>query len=204
MKKSIFKADKKYTFKDYFDMPYPIEEIIAALGYQYQLSSLTLPQSQQFNHQAIQELQKSFYTVLPKVNLSSEAARREFLISPLLFEMAKETDVKFYIEYPVEVNHLLSGYLDYLIYSPKNLIVIEAKRGDLDKGFNQLAAELIALDMYEADCQDELFYGVVTVGDIWRFAVLNRKQKKISRDMRNYTIPEHVEEIFSILIGITR
>jgi len=27
--------------------------------------------------------------------------------------------------------------------------VIEAKKGDMDKGFNQLTAEMIALDMYE-------------------------------------------------------
>lgn len=31
----------------------------------------------------------------------------------------------------------------------QELIIIEAKNGDLDKGFNQLAAEMIALDQYE-------------------------------------------------------
>jgi hypothetical protein len=41
--------------------------------------------------------------------------------------------------------------LDYLIRSNQELLIIEAKKGDLDKGFNQLSAQLIALDKYDED-----------------------------------------------------
>jgi hypothetical protein len=92
--------------------------------------------------------------------------------------------------------------LDYLIRSKQNLIIIEAKKGDIDKGFNQLAAELIALDKYE-DEKSYLIYGAVTIGELWRFAILNRKTKYITKDIQNFTIPEDVETIFRILVGIT-
>jgi hypothetical protein len=48
------------------------------------------------------------------------------------------------IEYPVKVNNLLQGNLDYLIRSIYSLIVVEAKRDDLTCGFTQLAVEAIA------------------------------------------------------------
>jgi hypothetical protein len=57
------------------------------------------------------------------------------------------------------------------------LIVIEAKKGDLDKGFNRLVAELIALDKYEEN-------------EVWRFALLHRKEKKLVKDVDFQRIQE--------------
>jgi hypothetical protein len=201
MKKSIFKEGKKYTFSDYFFLPNPIEEIVAELGYAYSLEVLQLPKSETCNVDSVNTLKENYYKVLPKISLNSETAKREFLIAPVLFELAKATDSKINVEYPIEIDEKLSGYLDYLVRSKQELIVIEAKKGDIDKGFNQLAAELIALDKYE-DETDGLLYGVVTIGEMWVFSVLDRKNKKITRDMHNYTIPEDVEDIFRILVGI--
>ncbi|MCI5210225.1 MAG: hypothetical protein D3910_15855 [Candidatus Electrothrix sp. ATG2] len=67
--------------------------------------------------------------------------------------------------------------MDYLVRNKQELIVIEAKKGDIDKGFNQLAAELIALDKYE-DETDGYLYGVVTIGEMGVFYTLERKDKK--------------------------
>lgn len=53
------------------------------------------------------------------------------------------------IEYPVKVNNLLQGNLDYLIRSIHSLIVVQAKRDDLTRGFTQLAVEAIALSMVQ-------------------------------------------------------
>jgi len=201
VKKNIFKEDRKYTFRDYFYLPNPIEEIAAALGYTYSLEVLQLPTSETCDIDSVQTLKENYYKVLPKISLNSETAKREFLIAPLLFELAMATDSKINVEYPIEIDEQLSGYLDYLIRNEQELIVIEAKKGDIDKGFNQLAAELIALDKYE-DEADGYLYGVVTIGEMWVFCVLDRKKKKITRDMHNYTIPEDVEGIFRILVGI--
>jgi len=135
MKKPIFVENKKYTFKDYFDLPYPTEEIVAALGYTYSLGMINLPKSETCNTDSIKILQENYYQVLPKINLTSEAAKREFLIAPILFEVAKESNSKMNVEYPIDIDDKLSGYLDYLIRSKQALIVIEAKKGDIDRGF---------------------------------------------------------------------
>ncbi|MDU9047704.1 MAG: hypothetical protein Q3M30_02560 [Candidatus Electrothrix sp. Rat3] len=201
MKKSIFKEGKKYTFSDYFYLPNPVEDIVAELGYSYSLEVLQLPTSTSCDVESVNNLKRTYYNVLPKISLNSETAKREFLIAPVLFELAKETDSKINVEYPIDVSELLSGYLDYLIRYKQELIVIEAKKGDIDRGFNQLAAELIALDQYEEE-GGSILYGVVTIGEMWVFSMLDRKNKKIIRDMHNYTIPEDVEDIFRILVGI--
>jgi hypothetical protein len=99
------------------------------------------------------------------------------------------------------LNDKLSGLVDYLIRSKQNLIVIEAKKGDLDKWFNQLAIEMIALDQYE-ECGLLNFYGAVTVGDSWKFAILQRQEKRIIKDIHSYRIPEDIEDVYSILKGI--
>ena len=91
--------------------------------------------------------------------------------------------------------------MDYLIKSANNLIVIEAKKGDLEKGFNQLAIEMIALDKYEDNALNLLF-GAITLGDIWRFGVLHRQEKLLTKDMNAYVLPADLERLFSILLGI--
>ncbi|WP_133511831.1 hypothetical protein [Candidatus Thiosymbion oneisti] len=106
------------------------------------------------------------------------------------------------MEYAIEVDGRLIGSLDYLIRLKQELIVIEAKKGDLDKGFNQLSAELIALDKYEEGNENDRLYGAITVGDIWKFGVLERKRQHITKDIDSFTIPGDLERVFSILIGI--
>jgi hypothetical protein len=201
MKKPILKEGKKYTFLDYFDLPNPIEDIVSELGYSYSLELIEIPKSDSCNVESVKNLRNNYYKVLPKISLNSEAAKREFLIAPVLFELAKETNSKINVEYPIEVNEKLGGYLDYLIRHKQELIVIEAKKGDIDRGFNQLAAELIALDKYEEE-ECDILYGAVTIGEMWIFSTLNREDKHITRDMHHYTIPEDVEDIFRILVGI--
>ena len=202
MKKQILIDGKKYTFKDYFELSNPIEEIVKELGYSYSLGILNLPKNENINIESIKLLKENYYKVLPKINLNSEAAKREFLIAPILFEIAKETDSKINLEYPINVDDKLSGYLDYLIQSKQKIIVIEAKKGDIDKGFNQLAAELIALDKYEEEEGGECLYGAITIGEMWKFTILDRKSKHITKDIHNYTIPDNVEQVFAILMGI--
>jgi len=202
MKKSVFKEGKKYTFSDYFEMPNPTEEIINELGYSYSLGVLELPQSKNCDIASVSTLKDNYYKVLPKISLESEAAKREFLIAPILFEVVKSTDSKISLEYLIEIDDRLGGYLDYLIRSKQNIVIIEAKKGDIDKGFNQLSAELIAFDKYDDESRT-LIYGAVTIGELWRFSILNRKTKNITKDIHSFTIPEDVETIFKVLVGIT-
>lgn len=140
--------------------------------------------------------------MIPRIHLNSEFTKREFLIAPLIIELARNSAVKINVEYPVDIDDKLSGVLDYLLRAKQELIVTEAKRKDLDNGFNQLAAELIALDKYEDDGVGDVLYGAITLGDLWKFGTLDRERKHITKDIHSYTIPDNTEAVFSIVMGI--
>lgn len=202
MKKSIFNEGQKYTFSDYFNMPYSTEEIVTALGYRFSTSVLALPKCTDFDDAIIERLNALYYAIIPKINLNSELAKREFLIAPLLIELTRHAEIKIDVEYPLYFNEQLAGSLDYLLTSRQDLIVIEAKKKDLDSGFNQLAAELIALDYHEDNTEIDILYGAVTLGDVWKFATLNRATKQLCKDIDSYVIPSHTDEVFAVLMGI--
>ena len=203
MGKLVFKEGKKYTFSDYFDFNNPTEDIANNFGYSFETKKLKLPLKKLVHIKEIQQLQDKFYQILPNINLNSEMAKREFMIAPVLWGIMPYVNAKINVEYSIEINQKLSGSLDYFIHSEQELIVIEAKKGDLDKGFNQLVSEMIALDKYESqEGNFELIYGAVSIGELWRFGFLDRKNKQIYRDIHTYRIPEDIEKIFYILIGI--
>ena len=204
MARPILKKDKKYTFSDYFDMNNPPEEIVAELGYALRAEVLKLPRRSP-DASVVSEMQAEFTETLPYIRLTSEIGKREFLVAPVLREVVRQTQVSLFSEYQIEVNDKLSGTLDYLIRAHSKLIVIEAKKSDLEKGFNQLAAEMIALDQYDQqDDPSAELYGALTVGELWRFAVLQRPQKLLLRDLRAYRVPEDLNDLLSILLGIVQ
>ncbi len=203
MGKLNFKEGKKYTFIDYFDFNNPPEEIANEFGYQFDTQILEFPLAKELESSEIKKLQATFYENLPKITLNSEMAKRDFMIAPLLWEIIRHVKAKINVEYPIEIDDKLGGILDYLIYSEQEIIIIEAKTGDMEKGFNQLIAELIAMDKYQSDNESYL-YGAVSIGELWRFALLNRKGKNILRDLHTYRVPEDIEELFSIIIGILK
>jgi hypothetical protein len=200
--RSIFKEGKKYTFSDYFELGNPTEEIVASLGYALITKAVALPRSHAVSQENTDRISSTYYALLPKVSLSSETAKREVMIAPVLHSVIQAANAKLNIEYPVEVNDKLSGTIDYLFRAPQNLIVIEAKKGDLERGFNQLAAEMIAMDKYEEPSAMKNIYGAITIGEVWRFAVLERKDKRLLKDVHTFRFPEDISEIFSILSGM--
>jgi len=202
MKKSIFQQNKRYSFSDYFNLSHPVEEIVAELGYQIQVEEIKFPILANIDMTVIHQLIKSYHQLLPKISFNSETAKREFLIAPLLYQVVLKTDSKLNIEYPIDINDKLNGWLDYLIRSQQEIVVIEAKKGDLEKGFTQLAAEMIALDYYEDEGQPSHLYGAITIGEVWRFAVLDRKNKKIKKDINLFRFPQDAQDLFAVLLGI--
>jgi hypothetical protein len=202
MKKSIFQENRKYTFSDYFDMVNPIDEIVGEFGYSFSIEGLDLPRYTDYDPGVIQRLNDIFYTVFPKITLTSEIAKREFLIAPIMVELARNADVRINTEYLLNIDDRLGGSLDYLVKARQELIVIEAKKKDIDSGFNQLAVELIALDKYEDNRREGFLYGAVTLGDIWKFGILDRGKKHIVKNIHSHTIPDDIEQVFSILMGI--
>jgi len=196
----LFREGKKYTFSDYFEFNNPTKEIIEEFGYQYRFSQLKLPRCLK-EFEPLTRLRETYIKKLPLISLNSEAAKREFYISPLLLEMLEYIQAEIDVEYPLDAGENLSGTIDYLIKFTNSFVIIEAKKGDMEKGFNQLAVELIALDK-TLKTEQATLYGAVTLGDVWRFGALTRAEKLLQKDMNAYTILSDLEEILSILIGI--
>ncbi|MEM7727409.1 MAG: hypothetical protein AAF208_13735 [Cyanobacteria bacterium P01_A01_bin.45] len=196
---SILNKNSNYSFPSYFELSNDTDEILAEFDYTFTRQRLKLPKTNR-EIPGLRELRNSIEETIPYVTLCSEAAKREILIAPVLSRVAVICKRILRIEYPIKVNNLLQGNLDYFIQSQYNLIVSEAKRDDLTKGFTQLAVELIAIAMLEE--LPNILYGVVTMGDVWVFGVLEQSSHNITRDIASYTLPDDLEEIVKILVGI--
>ena len=81
------------------------------------------------------------------------------------------------------------------------MLIIDAKKGDMEKGFNQLAVELIAADKV-SESNAKILYGVVTSGDMWRFGLLYRDEKMLKKDMNGYILPRDLTPLFTVMLGI--
>ena len=198
-KTKILQEGASYTFRSYFELPNDTDEVLAEFGYRFERQRLQLPKTtREIEH--LSELQQQLEETIPFVTLNSEAAKREILIAPVLTRVAVICRRLLRIEYPLKLNEQLQGNLDYFIKSERGLIVIEAKRDDLTRGFTQLAVELIALAMLEE--LQEVLYGVVTIGELWVFGKLERSTNTIIRDIGSYTLPDDLAELVRILVGI--
>jgi len=61
---------------------------------------------------------------------------------------------------------------------------------------------MIALDKYEEDNTPEILYGAITIGEVWRFAILKREIKTIVKDINIFRFPQDTKDILAILMGI--
>lgn len=181
-------------------MVYEPEDILAEFGYGLRRSPLSLPQSTT-DLDRLDNLKTRIEESLPYISLTSEAARRELLIAPILLDVVHYTHAQLRIEYPLTVTEQLKGSLDYYLYSVGKLLVIEAKNADLAKGFTQLAVELIALDKWTDNAQP-ILQGAVSTGDIWQFGILHREQKQIQQGLTLYRVPDDLESLIRILVKI--
>ncbi|MFN6516606.1 MAG: hypothetical protein RMY29_019170 [Nostoc sp. CreGUA01] len=196
----ILKPDETYTFRKYFDLRFAPTDILRELGATFTKAAINLPLStNKINRLA--DLKERLEEAITRVSLTSEAARREVLIAPILLEVAHITESTINIEYPIEVNQYLRGDLDYYLQSKQDILVVEAKQADLTRGFTQLAVELIALDRWvESDAI--VLYGAVTTGDIWQFGSFQREKRMVTQDLMLYRVPTDLEVLMQILVGI--
>jgi len=197
-KNKILQAGKKYFFSDYSELKYPTEDILVELGYGYIQTPLELPK---IDIGSFASLQSAMVKRLPKVTLNSETARREFYVSPFIWDLLDRLDFRLKVEYPVEVNDYLRGLLDYLLQMEQNVVVLEAKKADVDRGFTQLAVELIAVSQSVENIPANL-YGAITTGNLWQFGMLDTVNKIVYRDVNEFLILQHMDELASILTGL--
>ena len=194
----ILKLDESYTFSKYFELAFDIEDILADLGCQFDRANLVLPTIDLALD--LRELQEQLSDGIQYVSITSEQARREFLIAPVIRTVCRQMKQQVKVEYPIIVSQWLKGTLDYYF---RDLLVIEAKRDNLENGFTQLAAELIALDQWTTSDRP-ILYGAFTTGNDWRFGMFNRSTRCVTQDLKLYRVPEELGQLVSILVGLIR
>lgn len=199
----ILKPDESYTFRRYFELKFAPADILRELGANLTKANLNLPVASftEIELRRIQNLRERLEEAILRVSLTSEAARREVLIAPILLEVAHITEANINIEYPIEVDRHLRGDLDYYLQSQHNILVVEAKQADLTRGFTQLAVELIALDRW-IESDEPLLFGAVTTGDIWQFGSFERQSQRVTQDLILYRVPTDLDILISILVKI--
>jgi hypothetical protein len=196
----IIQADQSYSFSDYFKLNFAPQDILAYFGVLLQRRSLKLPQYDGDLDRLI-DLKSRIEESLPRLSLTSEMARREFLIAPVLTDLLHYTQATLNVEYPVAVSNQLKGSLDYLLQNKQTFLVIEAKNEDLERGFVQLAIELIALDQW-IESDQLIIHGAISTGNIWQFGQFDRQSRIITQDLDLYRVPTDLSDLLRILVDI--
>ncbi|TVQ06710.1 MAG: hypothetical protein EA368_16340 [Leptolyngbya sp. DLM2.Bin27] len=197
---AIIQADQSYTFADYFKLNFAPQDILAYFGVTLQRQSLTLPRYAG-PLDRLSDLKTRIEESLPRLGLTSEMARREFLIAPVLTDVLHYTQASLNVEYPVAVSNQLKGSLDYLLQNGHAFLVIEAKNEDLERGFVQLAIELIALDQW-IDSDQTVLQGAISTGNIWQFGQFDRQARHVTQDLDLYRVPADLEDLLRVLVHV--
>jgi hypothetical protein len=148
-------------------------------------------------------------------DISTEKARSEFIIAPVLVEVRRQCQRRISIfsgvEFTVDVAQGLRGVCDFLIsLSPLQLTiqapvvsVVEAKNENMKAGIAQCTAEMLAAQKFNTLRGRALpaVYGAVTTGILWRF--LRLQDTTVAVASTEHTI-EQVEQIVGILVGMVK
>ena len=201
-KAPVIQPDQAYTFADYFKLKFEPRDILAYFEASLQKQTLNFPlYSGELDR--LKDLKQRIEESLPRLSLTSEAARREFLIAPVLVDILHYTEATLSVEYPIVVSDQLKGSLDYYLQNKDNFLIIEAKNEDLERGFVQLAIELIALDQW-TDSTQPVLQGAVSTGTIWQFGRFERQTRQVTQDLNLYRVPADVEELSRILVALLK
>ncbi len=195
---AIIKPEQSYTFSDYFKLNFAPQDILAHFSVSLQRRFLDLS-LYDGPLDRLNDLRSRIEESLPRLSLTSEMARREFLIAPVITDLLHYTNATLNVEYPVAVSNQLKGSLDYLLQNDQTFVVIEAKNEDLERSFVQLAIELIALDQW-IESEQPIIRGAISTGNIWQFGQFSRQSREVTQDLNLYRVPADLEELLRILI----
>jgi hypothetical protein len=204
----IIAADQPYTYSKYFELRIDPIDLCEYFGYSLSLQELKLLEAM-VEPLDIAALKRRISKISTRLISRNEQAKREMLVAPVIEFVVEASDALIRIEYPVNVSAQLQGNVDYLISIDNflQLLVIALRFDDLDYGFTQLMAELIALDQWErspAVEQQPILIGAVTTGVVWQFARLNRQSKQIIQGVNAWRSPEDLEAIVQMLVRSLR
>jgi hypothetical protein len=140
----------------------------------------------------------------------SEKARSELIVSPVLVELLHLADHQIQLfsgeEFNVDRERGLNGFCDFLltkstissIIQAPIVMLVEAKKEELDLGWGQCTAEMVAAQIFNANKDEPIpvVYGCVTSGKFWQF--LKLQDKDLTLDLNQYPVTS-VDRILGIL-----
>jgi hypothetical protein len=147
--------------------------------------------------------------------LKSEKAKSEFLIGPVLLEVRRHLAHRISLfsgeEFTVDPSIGLSGICGFLISQSAEqleieapvIVIVEAKKADLNTGMGQCMAEMVAAQRFnlEADRPPAPVYGCVSSGTLWRFLRLTDQQ--VSIDVENHLLTP-IDRLLGILVWMAK
>ena len=145
--------------------------------------------------------------------IGTEKAKSEMIVADVLVELREQLNLSISlfsgIDFNVDDERGLTGVCDFLIsLSPVQfvleapvIVLVEAKKDDLEVGLGQCVAEMIAAQHFNAEKGNDIprIYGAITSGREWRF--LKLEGKKLYIDMAVYPIAQ-CDKILGILASM--
>lgn len=127
---------------------------------------------------------------------SSEKARSEFIIAPILLEMEKRNHEAFAIfsgeRLDLDDEQGLKGECDFILSKgPISTTIqtpifslVEAKKNDVKEGLGQCVAQMLGANIYNQQQGNDIdvIYGCVTTGEDWQFLRLENNTIFIDSD----------------------
>ena len=154
-------------------------------------------------------------TVPWAIAVGTEKAKSELIIAPALLEVKRLLNRQISVfsgtDFTVDIAAGLNGVCDFLISrSPEQfeiespaVMLVEAKRDNINSGLGQCIAEMVAAQRFNEINNNSIpiIYGSVTTGTAWRFMKL--EGQIVTIDVTDYPFPP-VETILSMLVWMVR
>jgi hypothetical protein len=154
-------------------------------------------------------------TVPWAIAVGTEKAKSELIIAPALLEVKRLLNRQISVfsgtDFTVDIAAGLNGVCDFLISrSPEQfeieapaIMLVEAKRDNINSGLGQCIAEMVAAQRFNEINNNSIptIYGSVTSGTAWRF--LKLEGQIVTIDVSDYPFPP-VETILSMLVWMVR
>ena len=145
---------------------------------------------------------------------NTEKSRSEMIITPILLKLTKQFSDRISlfsgVDFTVDSNLGLNGSchflicrsVEFLIVSAPAILIVEAKKENINAGLGQCVGEMYAAQLFNEREGNQVsrIYGVVTTGEIWKFLMLEGQSVQI--DLLEYFLNQ-VDKILGILaLGI--
>ena len=181
-----------------------LSQVQEIYGIKYEADSFVVPTDLTPSDALRQRLQ---FTVDTLDVFSSEGARTELIISPILFELftVYSDTLAFWVQKPMSADAVLNEIPDYIfgLKSPLGktvlglplVLIVEAKKNDFEQGWGQCLAELVAAQKINGTTEKSI-YGIVTDGIRWEFGKLTAST--FVQDKGDYLTNE-INELFGAI-----